>query len=112
MPVSIGAPAQASFEQPLELLKDCHRRIESFLEVLLRVVATARSGPLGEEGRRALQAGLRYFREVAHVRATTLHDAVNACGEQWLRDGQLSAEALTTVRRQLEELRELYRRHI
>jgi len=148
MPVSVGASAQASFEQPLELLKDCHRRIESFLGVLSHVVARATDNHLDDEGRRALPIALRYFREAAprhtqdeeqslfprlrqsanaeaqaalkrvqaleadHVRATKLHDAVNATGEQWLRDGQLPPMTLRTLQHQLEELHELYRHHI
>ena len=46
MPISIGARPQSGFDDPLGLLSDCHRRIESFLGVLIRVVdrAGARDG--------------------------------------------------------------------
>ncbi len=30
MPVNIGDKHQADFSQPIELMMDCHRRIESF----------------------------------------------------------------------------------
>jgi hemerythrin-like domain-containing protein len=65
MPVSIGAAPQAGFDQPLQLLQDCHRRIENFLEVLLRVVATATDDALDLQHRTALEAALQYFREAA-----------------------------------------------
>jgi len=65
MPVQLGAPAQANFEEPLKLLQDCHRRIEHFLEVLQRVVEVSSDGTLGDEARRALKMALHYFREAA-----------------------------------------------
>jgi hemerythrin-like domain-containing protein len=65
MPVQLGAPHQANFEQPLDLLQDCHRRIEHFLAVLTRVVDASTSGQLTDETRRALEAALRYFKEAA-----------------------------------------------
>jgi len=65
MPVSIGAPPQAGFDQPLQLLQDCHRRIENFLEMLRRVVATAPDDVLDAPHRVALETALRYFREAA-----------------------------------------------
>jgi iron-sulfur cluster repair protein YtfE (RIC family) len=65
MPVQLGAPHQANFEQPLDLLQDCHRRIEHFLAVLARVVDASTDGLLTDETRRALEAALRYFKEAA-----------------------------------------------
>ena len=65
MPASIGAAPQASFDQPLQLLQDCHRRIEQFLEVLLRVVEAANDDTLSTTHREALETALRYFREAA-----------------------------------------------
>src|ERR1035437_5349513 len=63
MPVSIGAAPQAGFDQPLQLLQDCHRRIEHFLKVLQRVAAT--DDALDSEHRAALEAALLYFRDAA-----------------------------------------------
>lgn len=65
MPIQLGAPHQANFEQPLDLLQDCHRRIEHFLAVLARVVDVSPDGRLTDETRRALQVALRYFKEAA-----------------------------------------------
>jgi len=64
MPVSIGA-SENTFANPIGLLSDCHRRIERFLQILLTVAAQAEGGALDAEHRRALEAGLQYFREAA-----------------------------------------------
>lgn len=65
MPVILGARPQSGFDDPLGLLSDCHRRIESFLGVLIRVTDQAAGGELGGEQRTALETALRYFREAA-----------------------------------------------
>jgi hypothetical protein len=41
MPIVIGAKPESSFKNPIGLLNDCHRRIERFLSVLVRVTAEA-----------------------------------------------------------------------
>jgi hemerythrin-like domain-containing protein len=63
MPVQIGAESHA-FTEPLGLLSDCHRRIEMFLGSL-SAIARLSGQPLNDEGRRALNNALRYFREAA-----------------------------------------------
>jgi hypothetical protein len=63
--VTIGGKPLAGFDQPIELLKDCHRRVEHFLDVLQKVVALFGEGHLSEEGRRALQTSLDYFEHAA-----------------------------------------------
>jgi hemerythrin-like domain-containing protein len=65
MPVIIGETPKSSFTDPIGLLGDCHRRIERFLEVLVRVAGEARGNPLTDEQRTALDSALRYFREAA-----------------------------------------------
>lgn len=65
MPMQIGGQSDASFDEPLRLLSDCHRRIERFLDILERVVASKKGGALDDEARRALKTALRYFREAA-----------------------------------------------
>src|SRR3954453_13365466 len=65
MPVVIGAKPESNFSDPIGLLTDCHRRIERFLAVLVRVAAGAREGELTAEQRVALAPALRYFREAA-----------------------------------------------
>lgn len=64
MPVRIGV-SQNSFDNPIGLLTDCHRRIERFLQALLTVATRVAGGPLDPEHRQALEAALKYFREAA-----------------------------------------------
>jgi len=64
MPVQIGQTA-ATFADPIGLLKDCHRRIERFLETLLRIADTKQGAPLGGDERAALEGALNYFRDAA-----------------------------------------------
>jgi hemerythrin-like domain-containing protein len=59
-----------SFNNPLGLLSDCHRRIERFLDQILRVCEAREGGALAEGEREALSVALRYFR-----RAAPLHTA-------------------------------------
>ena len=65
MPVTIGAKLENDFANPLGLLQDCHRRIERFLGVIVKIVATTRGSHLDDEQRTALETALRYFREAA-----------------------------------------------
>ena len=41
MPIVIGAKRESNFTDPIGMLGDCHRRIEMFLNVLVRVAETA-----------------------------------------------------------------------
>jgi hemerythrin-like domain-containing protein len=65
MPIVIGAKRESDFTDPIGMLGDCHRRIEMFLNVLVRVAEQVRGGTLNEEQRGALETALRYFREAA-----------------------------------------------
>ncbi|HZU26137.1 MAG TPA: hemerythrin domain-containing protein [Bryobacteraceae bacterium] len=64
MPVQIGQTA-ATFADPIGLLKDCHRRIERFLETLFRMSDAKQGAPLGADERTALEGALNYFRDAA-----------------------------------------------
>lgn len=64
MPVQIGQTA-ATFADPIGLLKDCHRRIERFLEVLLNVAERRRGDALTTEERSAMENALNYFHDAA-----------------------------------------------
>lgn len=61
MTVQIGGQPQADFTQPIQLLMDCHRRIEHFLGILQKVVDQFGRSELNDEARRALAAALDYF---------------------------------------------------
>jgi len=63
--IQIGQKPSPTFQQPLELLSDCHRRVESFLRALILVTEQARGGELNSRQREALETALRYFREAA-----------------------------------------------
>ncbi|HTM37241.1 MAG TPA: hemerythrin domain-containing protein [Terriglobales bacterium] len=112
MPVQIGAKNH-HFTEPLGLLSDCHRRIEVFLGSLSAIAKVA-GPPLNDEGRRALENALRYFRDAApkHTadeeqslfpRLSALHseesDAVLARMEELEKDHQWAASLHTEVER-------------
>jgi len=65
MPVNLGTTGQPDFDQPIELMMDCHRRIEHFLGVLQNVAARYTDQPLDNQGREALETALNYFRSAA-----------------------------------------------
>jgi len=62
MGIQIGAKPDSGFENPIGMLTDCHRRIESFLRVLCVVADRARGRALTEEEKEAVESALRYFR--------------------------------------------------
>jgi hemerythrin-like domain-containing protein len=62
MAIQIGAKPDSGFDDPIGMLKDCHRRIESFLGILCVVVGRAQGRSLTSEERVAIQAALQYFR--------------------------------------------------
>ena len=45
MAVQLGAKPEHSFDEPLGLLSDCHRRIEKFLDVMIRVLERSGRDP-------------------------------------------------------------------
>lgn len=61
MPVTLGAPAEHGFDEPLGLMSDCHRRIEHFLGILVKVSEDRLGAALTDEQRRAIEASLKYF---------------------------------------------------
>ena len=63
MAVQIGAKPDSGFDDPIGMLKDCHRRIERFVNLLARVAAQANGRSLNLDERQAVEAALRYFRE-------------------------------------------------
>jgi hemerythrin-like domain-containing protein len=65
MPVTIGAKPAGDFSNPIELLGDCHRRIERFLAVLVAVARQAGGGPMTPEQKDEWLRALDYFRNAA-----------------------------------------------
>lgn len=62
MGIQIGARPDSGFDDPIGMLKDCHRRVEHFLNILVVVVDRARGRSLVDEERAAIEASLHYFR--------------------------------------------------
>lgn len=105
MPLRIGQPMDHDFTEPLGLLSDCHRRIEHFLDVLVRLAQSA-SQPLTPERWGELQKALNYFDKAAprhtadeeeslfpRLRATRDPSAAQAleCLSQLERDHEMTA---------------------
>jgi hemerythrin-like domain-containing protein len=65
MPVTIGAKPSPDFSNPIELLIDCHRRIERFLAVLMKVAAQVKGGTMTKEQSSEWEQALDYFRNAA-----------------------------------------------
>lgn len=65
MPVTIGAKPSPDFSNPIELLIDCHRRIERFLAVLIKVAEQVKGGRMTKEESREWEQALDYFRNAA-----------------------------------------------
>jgi hemerythrin-like domain-containing protein len=62
--INLSDPFEAAptFDDPLGMLRACHRRIERALDVTERIVALEAEGPLDERARLALSRTLHYFR--------------------------------------------------
>lgn len=97
--VTIGGKQLAGIDQPIELLKDCHRRIEHFLDVLQKVVELFGDGRLSEEGRRALETSLDYF---AHAAPRHTADEEQSLFPRMRRSGDAEARAVMAELDQLE----------
>ena len=63
--LQIGAKPESDFTQPLDMLSDCHKRIQHFLNILMSTAEQAGDGVLTGERRAALDSALRYFRDAA-----------------------------------------------
>src|SRR6266481_5954066 len=64
MPIQIGHK-ESDFTDPLGLLSDCHRRIEHFLGVLIKLCDKAKGGSLDAGEGELLDKALAYFRNAA-----------------------------------------------
>lgn len=65
MPIQIGKEPESGFDNPLGLLSDCHRRIERFLDVLVRLCAKGAGAFMTPPEIMAMDRALQYFRESA-----------------------------------------------
>ncbi len=61
MAVQIGSKPDSGFDDPIGMLKDCHRRIEHFLDILVLVGQKAQGRALDHEEQSAVESALHYF---------------------------------------------------
>jgi hemerythrin-like domain-containing protein len=76
MPVQIGQKPESDFSNPLGLLSDCHRRIERFLGVLVRISEKRNGAELSAEEKAALETALTYFRDAAPKHTSDEEDSL------------------------------------
>ncbi len=116
MPVNIGDKPQADFSQPIELLMDCHRRIERFLLILRKI---GHDGEMDVQHHTALRTALDYFKRAGprhnEDEETSLFPALAATGdvaavEAMARIRQLTEEhaAAEKLHRRIDELGEAW----
>jgi hemerythrin-like domain-containing protein len=98
MAIQIGQKPSPTFQQPLELLSDCHRRVENFLRALILVTEQAGGGELSSRQREALETALRYFREAAPKHTAdeeeSLFPRMRELGERATREALAKIQAL------------------
>jgi hemerythrin-like domain-containing protein len=63
--LKIGQRPDHGFDEPLGLLRDCHRRIEHFLSVLMSISSQHAGEHLDTRSREQLEGALRYFATAA-----------------------------------------------
>ena len=142
MGIQIGGTPDSGFDDPIGMLKDCHRRIEHFLGILCVVAERAQGRTLTQEEMRALDAANDYFRsggqrhtadeeeslfprlaaaggfdeldrlEDDHVETGQLHAEVEALYQSSMANGSLGEVETGRLLRSTTRLRELYEAHI
>lgn len=101
MPLQIGATPDAGFDQPVAMLRDCHRRILRFAGLLGQVARDAQGYSLSKEQQSAVEAALRYFGT-----SGPLHNADEECSLFPRLRGRVSATVTATIARLEAEHRE------
>ena len=142
MGIQIGAKPDSGFDDPLGMLKDCHRRIEHFLSILCVVAERAQNRSLNDEEAAAASAALSYFRtggqrhtadeeeslfprlvaveefsqldrlEHDHDEAGRLHAEVEAIYQLWISASALAEADSRRLLSATGRLRDLYQAHI
>lgn len=65
MVLTIGASTASDFTRPIALMRECHRRVERFLGVLVTIAAERHGERLDPDDAEAMATALRYFAEAA-----------------------------------------------
>jgi iron-sulfur cluster repair protein YtfE (RIC family) len=140
--IQIGAKPDSGFDDPLGMLKDCHRRIEHFLQILCFVAERAHGRILTGEEAAAVEAALNYFRvggrrhtedeeqslfprlmaaggfaeidrlEQDHAEADEVHAEVEGLYLSWISSGSLGESEHRRLLSSTGRLRSLYQAHI
>ena len=104
--ITIGDSKAGSFQEPLALMEDCHRRIERFLGILLLIVNAARDEPLSVEHREGMERSLRYFRSAAPLHTqdeeASLFPRMRACSHPDVRAAMKDLSSLESDHRRAE----------
>jgi hemerythrin-like domain-containing protein len=98
----VNAKLDNDFDNPLGVLSDCHRRIEKFLEQLLRVTQTAQGGVLQPPQREALATALRYFRQAAPLHTADEETSLFPRLRELAQNGNVKAQNALAVIDRLE----------
>lgn len=98
----VNAKLDNDFDNPLGLLSDCHRRIEKFLEQLLRVTQVARGGVLQPQQHEALATALRYFRNAAPLHTADEETSLFPRLRELAQNGNETAQRALVVMERLE----------
>jgi len=106
MGIQIGARPDAGFDDPIGMLKDCHRRIEQFLHVLCLVVERAPGRKLTEEEAGAVRSALNYFKVGGQRHTADEEESLfpRMRAEQSTATAVKDIEALESDHRQADEL--------
>lgn len=142
MGIQIGAKPDSGFDDPLGMLKDCHRRIEHFLGILCVVAERAEGRSPSQEETAAVEAALNYFHvggqrhttdeeeslfprlfaagefseldhlEDDHAEANQVHAEVEALYRSWISAGSLDEGESRRLLAASSRLRDLYQAHI
>jgi hemerythrin-like domain-containing protein len=97
MPIRIGQQPDHSFDEPLGLLSDCHRRIEHFLHVLEAIADRAAERPITAAERADLDAAVTYFATAAPKHTADEEESVFPRLRQ--STDPLARQALETIER-------------
>jgi len=109
MPIRIGQRPDHTFDEPLGLLSDCHRRIEQFLRVLVTIAERADGRSLTPSQRADLEAAIAYFATAAPKH--TADEEESLFPRLRRSDDPAAARALETVARLEHDHAEADRHH-
>ncbi len=114
MPVLLGSKGQPDFTQPIELMMDCHRRIEHFLAMLGKVVDRCTDGVLDPQAAEALEIALNYFHQAGPRHTAdeeqSLFPRLRRSDDPALRQAMAKIDRLEADHRLAEEAHELIER--